>query len=389
MITQNNRPSVECRCEGEAHEMGLHQGRGLRQKIRELRLCLRQLEAFRAEQPLWLPYPLFLRLAEARCAKALLPALNRVSPPMLARLRGIAAGSGLPLGSLCLMNAMEAFLSSMKGRTVSAPLGGCSAVAVRGSHAENGDPIVAKNFDYIPLVQPFFILRECRPRSGWRSLEFTVAPQAGAVDGVNEKGLCITLNYAFTTDAGTPAPLITMAIAEALARCASVSAAAEFIARQPRWGAGMLMLADESGDLASLELSNTRAAVRRPAPGQDWLAFTNVCRCPETCEVQVPEAAVFSGRVPPALQGRPVLRWHADRARRLEQLVQAQKPIGANTLAAIMSDHGPSGVPDGASPCVHTTYWRTTASLQWFPARRSVRASYSTACQASYVEIAL
>ena len=80
--------------------------------------------------------------------------------------------------------------------------------------------------------------------------------------------------------------------------------------------------------------------------------------------------------------------WHADRARRLEQLVQAQKPIGANSLAAIMSDHGPSGVPDGASPCVHTDYV-TTASLQWFPARRSVRASYSTACQANYVEIAL
>jgi hypothetical protein len=119
MITQNDRPFVECRCEGEAHEMGLHQGRALRQKIRKLRLCLRQLEAFRAEQPLWLPYPLFLRLAEARCAKALLPALNRVSPPMLARLQGLAAGSGLPLRSLCLMNAMEAFLSSMEGRTVS------------------------------------------------------------------------------------------------------------------------------------------------------------------------------------------------------------------------------------------------------------------------------
>jgi hypothetical protein len=249
--------------------------------------------------------------------------------------------------------------------------------------------MVAKNFDYVPLVQPFYTLRECRPHRGWRSLEFTVAPLAGAVDGVNEKGLCITLNYAFATDAAAPAPLITMAIAEALAQCASVDAAAGFIAQQPRWGAGMLMLADGSGDLASLELTNTRAALRRPSPGQDWLAFTNVCRCPETCAVQVPESAVFSNHVPSALRGKPVLRWHEDRARRLEQLVQAQKPIGPDALAAIMSDHGPSGVPDGASPCVHTDYWRTTASLQWFPARRSVRASYSTACEADYVEIAL
>ena len=249
--------------------------------------------------------------------------------------------------------------------------------------------MVAKNFDSIPLVQPFFILRECRPRNGFRSLEFTVAPMVGAADGVNEKGLCITLDYAFATDAGSPAPLITMVISEALAKCASVSEAADFIVRQPRWGAGMLMLADASGDLASVELTNTRSAIRRPAAGQDWLLFTNVCRCEETCAVQVPAAAVFSERVPRALRGRPVLRWHEDRARRLEELVQAQKPIGPDRLAAIMADHGPNGTPDGASPCVHTDYWRTTASLQWFPARRSVRASYTTACEADYVEFAL
>jgi hypothetical protein len=162
--------------------MGLEQGRELRQQIWDARECLRELEAFRLEQPRWLPYPLFLRLAEARSANALLPALQRLSPSVLARLRGIANGSGLPLRSLCLMNAMEAFISSMEGRTVSVPLGGCSAVAVRRSLAEKGEPMVAKAFDYIPLLQPFYILRECRPRGGFRSLEFAVAPQVGAVD---------------------------------------------------------------------------------------------------------------------------------------------------------------------------------------------------------------
>ncbi len=389
MKTQAHRPRIECRCEGEPRAMGLAQGRALRQQIAGVRQCLRDLKAFRLEQPWWLPYPLFLWLAEARSEKALAPALRRDAPSMLARLQGIADGSGLPLRSLCLVNAMEALLSSVQGRTITPPLGGCSAVAVRGGHSETGEPMVAKNFDYMPLVQPFYILRECRPRGGFRSLEFAVAPQAGAVDGVNEKGLCVTLNYAFATDAGSPAPLITMVIAEALAQCVSVNEAADFVMRQPRWGAGILMLADATGDLASLELTNTRAAIRRPAAGQDWLLHTNVCRCPDTCAVQVPESAVFSDRVPRALRGKPVLRWHEDRARRIEDLVQAQKPIGPDRLAAIMADHGPSGTPDGASPCVHTDYWRTTASLQWYPARRSVRASYSTACEADYVEVSL
>lgn len=382
-------PSIVCRCAGDASAMGLAQGRPLRRQLAEARRMLRYLEAFRSEQPHWLPYPLFRRLAEYRCGNALVPALRQVSPSMLERLRGIASGADLPLRSVCLMNALEAFLSSVRGRTVTPPLGGCSSVAVCGSYSENGEPMVAKNFDYLPLVQPFFILRECRPQRGLRSLEFTVAPLAGAVDGVNEAGLCITLDYAFATDVAAPAPLITMVIAEALGRCKSVSEAAEFIMAQPRWGAGMLMLADASGELAALELTNTRSALRRPAPGQDWLLFTNVCRCTATCAVQVPEAALFSERVPVPLRGKPVLRWHEERARRLEELVQAQKPINRDRLAAIMADHGPRGVADGSSPCVHTDYWRTTACLQWFPARRSVRASYTTACEAEYVELAL
>jgi hypothetical protein len=66
-----------------------------------------------------------------------------------------------------------------------------------------------------------------------------------------------------------------------------------------------------------------------------------------------------------------------------------QSSVGPDELAAIMADHGPAGVAGGASPCVHTRYFNTTAALQWFPARRAVRVSYSTACTAQYVEIAL
>ena len=224
---------------------------------------------------------------------------------------------------------------------------------------------------------------------GFRSLDFAVAPQAGTVDGVNEKGLAITLDYAFVTDAGAPNPLITMLIGDALASCATVSKAVGRITANPRWGAGMLMLADAAGDLAAVELSNTRAGVRRPATGTDWLLFTNVCHCPETCAVQVSESAAYSEKAPVPLRGGSVLRPHAARARRIEELVRKQTCIGPDELAAIMADHGPSGVPDGASPCVHTDYFNATACLQWFPGRRCVRVSYSTACKAKYVEIGL
>ena len=164
------------------------------------------------------------------------------------------------------------------------------------------------------------MFRESRPRGGFRSLDFAVAPQAGTADGVNEKGLAITVDYAFVTDAATPNPLVSMLIADALASCATVTEAVRRITASPRWGAGMLMLADASGDMASVELSNTRAGVRRPAAGADWLVFTNVYSCPETCAVQVSETAAWSNKAPSPLRGGSVLQPHTDRCRRIQDL---------------------------------------------------------------------
>jgi hypothetical protein len=38
---------------------------------------------------------------------------------------------------------------------------------------------------------------------------------------------------------------------------------------------------------------------------------------------------------------------------------------------------------------MHSDYWNTTASLQWFPSRRGLRVSYSSTCQASFTELSL
>jgi hypothetical protein len=48
-------PRVECRCSGDPREMGLTQGTELREKILGTYQSLRNLEAFRLEQPGWLP----------------------------------------------------------------------------------------------------------------------------------------------------------------------------------------------------------------------------------------------------------------------------------------------------------------------------------------------
>src|SRR5262249_18416505 len=87
-------PSIACVCSGDADEMGFAQGSALRSRIVELHGRMRQFDAFTLEQPWWLPYELFLRLAENKAIHALVPALHGSNPGMLSRVKGDPPGGG-------------------------------------------------------------------------------------------------------------------------------------------------------------------------------------------------------------------------------------------------------------------------------------------------------
>ena len=180
--------------------MGFVQGKACRTKLSLLGTLLQQLEGFRLAQPRWLPYRLFLRYCEGRATRMVRTPLIRDDGDCHARLEGIGRGSGVRLRLLYLINALECLMASPRRCTVIPPLGVCSAVAVRGKRSATGGALIARNFDYLPLVQPLYTLRESRPAGQNRSLDFTMAPVAGAVDGVNERGLCITYDYGFAID---------------------------------------------------------------------------------------------------------------------------------------------------------------------------------------------
>lgn len=378
---------VEAVCRGTPFEMGLAQGAALADKIAQVRKLLPQLEAFRLQQPPWMPYGLFAWLAERRATQMVGRSVARSYPEFGQRLLGISHGSGASTGLLCLVNALEPLLASVDRCTVIPPIGGCSAVAVRGSRSASGQPMLVRNFDYLPLVQPIYALRRSEPQNGFASLDFIGAPLAGTVDGMNEHGLAITYDYAFAVDKpAEPAPPISFAISQALTRCMTVEQAAEFIAAQPRWGAGLLMLADATGDIGSLELSSTCAQMRRPAAGEDIIFHTNAYSTGPLCQVQVDQRAVFDERAPATLRGRNVLRSSQSRNARFADLISRCERLGLDELGEIMADHGPTNSPSHETICVHSDYWFTTACLQMLPASRTLRVSYSSACQATFAE---
>lgn len=372
-------------CAGTPAEMGRAQGLALAPAIRAARGALAGLEAFQLTRPAWLPGFLHLALAERRAAAALGPALAAAAPDHAARLTAMAEASGVGLGTLLLLNGAEPLMSSVARRTAApgdraaVPLGACTAA---GFQDLGGEPAVARNFDYLGALAPFFLLRRSRPAGGLAALEFIAAPLSGAVDGINEAGLAVTYDYAYVVEDCAPAPTVSMLIQQALARFARAAEAAEWLASRPRWGAGLLMLADAGGDALSLELSPSRHALRRPAPGRSFLTHANHYGDPRLCAVQVDRAAVFGARAPRALRGRRVLASSEARAARMEELAGALS--GPAGLDALLADHGPAGAERSGTLCVHSDYWNTVASVQLFPRRRALRVNLGWGCRADW-----
>jgi len=382
-------PKIDVVCEGGPWERGFAQGLGLSGVVRSSIDILEQLESFTLRKPRWVPYRLF-RSQAARLAEAYLAGpVQETFPECWAYLQGLARGSGLDLRLLLLLHSLEAAICSLDDSTEVPSLMACSTVAVRGRASATGEPIIAKNFDYLPLVRPYYAIRDSRPDKGCRALEFTVAFLSGTLDAVNERGLAVSYNYAFSTDVGSPAPTISLALAEALRRFGTVVDAVSWIQEQPRCGGGLIMLADASGDLASLELSPTRTEVRRPSPGEDTLVHTNLYSTDRMREVQLSRDAVYSGKAPKVLRGQRVLEPFSCHHERLDGLLSGRGALNTDDLARVMADHGEAGVPSADTVCVHSPYWATTACCQLLPRSRRLRIAYDYACRAQYEEFNL
>lgn len=383
------RAEVEVICTGDAWEMGFAQGQALKAKIHSALSILTGLEVFRLQKPKWMPFRAYHALAERKAQKFLTTGLDGVLPGAQTRLNGIAAGADVRPKSLFLLNSLEAVLSDLSQSSVVPIAAACSAVAVTGRSSSTGQPILAHNFDYLPVVQSLYTLRESRPAGKLRSLEFFAAPLSGAVDGMNEAGLCITYNYAYTIDGGQPGPTISMWIAEALGRFRTVPPAAQFLANAKRWGGGLLMLGDAQGNIVSLELSNSQSALRPPPGGTDRLFHTNRFQIATMTPVEVDSSAIYSHRAPRALRQIRVHQSAEARADRIREHLGRLNQLDAEEIERLMSDHGPQDEPTADTICMHGDYWHTTACVRLFPSQRRMRVAYNSACCAEFADVQL
>lgn len=387
MTVSANMPQINAVCSGNSKDRGFAHGQAMAEMICESAEAIHELEAFRLQSPWWIPYRAFVMLADYRAERAVRGGLANELPEAWARLEAMSQGSGVSLGRLALLNAMEPVLSDLTG-SVTGLEAGCSAVAVGARRSGGHGAILAHNFDYLPLVQRFYCIREERPDNGLRSLQFSIAPMAGTVDGINEAGLAVTMNYAYVTDKGRPAPTISMRLAETLTHCRTVLEACDYLTHSSRWGGGLIMLADANGATGSVELTPTQHFVRHGSPDGIITHANRVCGNP-TLAVQLPANAIHGARSPRALRGHRVHSSSENRELALREIEQQAAPLDPDTLAERMANHGPAELPSELTLCVHSDYWHTTACVQLLPETRRLRVSYSTACKARYTDFFL
>lgn len=369
---------------GTHHEIGVQQGEAVRGSINHLLRLIPDLESFKSLKPRLMPTTLFLALAKRRAVKMLKNDMFRYYPRQAQRLRGISEGSGVDLPPLMLLQSMELFIA--RPTESHYRLEACTSLGFTPQITSTAEPIVAKNFDYLNELGHCHLMCQAQPAERYRTLGCTMAPLPGMLDGMNEHGLTVTYNLAYTTDGPETYVPLSTALQEMLETCRNTGEAVEFITRAKQGGHdALLMIADAGGEVRTVEISPNHSSTRGPTGG--LIINTNQYHTEEMRRYEIPRNAVWHGEVPEGLLGRRVHESSERRLTRAEELLEKRDGIDEDLIVTVLRDHGEDGVPSDLSICSHGQYSSTLRSVIFYPARRTLRVLYGSPCRNEYVEL--
>jgi len=364
---------------GDHYEMGYQQGLQMREAIHHLFSNLHYVEALRLEKPFYLPFKVFLSMAARRSVNEMWEDIAANCARQTTRMEGIAKGANIDAHMLFMSLASELIMAQVNYR-----LGACTAVCVSGQRSAMGEPMVIKNFDYPEIFQPYYVTRCCNSDETYSTLDVTVAPMAGCHDGINEHGLCISYNYGYGTDMPKSNVPITLLVQEALENCSTTEQAVEWLREGKRSGGAILLVADASGDVATVELSSNFSGVR--GPGNDLLINTNHYKCREMTSYDIPRNAYYTKDNVRALRGIRVHESSELRYVRAEQLLLDMERVTMKDLLGVFCDHGESGRGDDNTICRHGPYFSTTCSIIMLPRSRRLLVAYGHPCESVFTD---
>ncbi len=185
--------------------------------------------------------------------------------PYIEEMQGIARGAEVPYEHILVMNT---FADAVLGARPEA----CSAFAVRTKRGL----IVGRNLDWtnFGVAHRHAVVFILDSPNGHRVMSVGWPGMSGAITGMNEAGLTVTLNMAFANDADSNATPFLLRLREILERQSTIAGATGALVEQPRTFAANVMLASaRENSAAVVEMSGRRHALV-PMNG-DQLVTTN------------------------------------------------------------------------------------------------------------------
>jgi predicted choloylglycine hydrolase len=268
----SHRPRV-VRLRGTHREIGLQHGRLLRAEIRAL----------------YDAYVLHgLVEKENRSIESLTKIALHYDPfipaPLREELHGIAEGAGVRYEQILVMNT---FADALLGKSPRF----CSAVAVHG----NGGLLVGRNLDWVnhDVAHRSGVIFVTEAPGERRVLSVGWPGIAGVVTGMNDRGVVVTMNMAFSSDSEPNATPSLLRIREVLDHASNAPAAVSDATAAPRTMAMNWMVADAAG-ASVVELTGHRSAVR---------PMTGSCAVTTNYFESLPERGGFGGDRSATLRG--------------------------------------------------------------------------------------
>jgi predicted choloylglycine hydrolase len=349
---------------GNHYEVGLQQGKAMRESIQAGLDAILASEFMKSSKPKLIPMSVYYPMAKRRANKMLRTDILKYYPKQAQRIQGIADGASVDLPTILFTQMLEVLV-------------GCTTMAFSPDRTSTSETIMAKNFDYLTFLAPYNFVCETKLTDGYRTLGFKMASLPGMYDGMNEHGLTITYNLARSTDKPEFFVPTGIVLQEMLETCKSVDEGVRMIVRSKRGGHdGLITLADSSGEIRTVELSCHNSVVRETANGQ--VINTNNY---QTAEMQVREIPLDSGDL-------PGFQSSLRRIERAKEILKDKPLVDEEAICSVLRDHGREGVPSAYTICKHGEPGCTHRSMIFHPDRKTIKMLFGNPClQREYQEI--
>ncbi len=356
---------------GSRYEMGVQQGRLYRMIVGQLNVfkVFREMKMVQAIKPVGGPpfnfvFKRLLNFGGHKIRKT----IRDFYPHQYERLIGLAEGFNLSEKEM----AASLYMENMSGdcsrdmaepKKEYPPPGACTGGMVTNKNSS----FLLKNYDFPSELENYQIIRYSdNTGEGYKTLALTEGPSLGLITGINEKGLALTLNAAYTDDLDMGMPPATITGQEVLESCDEVEEAVEMIQDAPVPIGWIFIMIDKHGKGRIVEKTPNSVGVREMNIGEDgaFLASGNTFNCKKTIEKQLAWGTKWSIDNYSDLM---VLEPSKERGDQMESLLNRlimqkknQNQIKIKELHEILAAHNekePNGGP--TTICNHHEYYKT------------------------------